>query len=126
MEVSCLVILQGQYVSKLMPVCQVHKDSLWDRGKQSSFVSRPHISVSHHEIQALDSSPVMMALLFIYSFFLLWAYSLISALGRRNFERLQPEPVIPCLISKGWKQSRAAAVRLDSSFSPCQPHCEQP
>lgn len=30
------------------------------------------------------------------------------------------------LVSQGWKQSRAAAVRLGSSFLPCQFHLEQP
>lgn len=60
---------------------------------------------------------------FVYSF--LWAFSLISTLDMRNSEMLQAETVILCPVSQGWKQRRAAAVRLGSSFLPCQSRLEQ-
>lgn len=111
-----------------MSICQVHKDSLQNRKKWSSFVSRPHISVSNCEIKALDSFPVIMALpkWFIYSFFLLWAFTLISTLDIRNFEVIARASNSVPIISWGWKQNRTAAVRLGSSFLPSCTLLEQP
>jgi len=61
-EVSCLVILQRQYVSKLMSICQVHEDSLQNRGNNPSFVPTSPSFGSNCEIKAVNNFPVMMAL----------------------------------------------------------------
>lgn len=61
-EVSCLVILQRQYVSKLMSICQVHEDSLQNRGNNQVLFPHPTSFVSICEIKAVNNLLVMMAL----------------------------------------------------------------
>lgn len=48
-EMSCLIILQREYVSILMPICQVHEDSLIP-----NIVAKSHVSIQLSAVEEIS------------------------------------------------------------------------